>query len=84
MSEFVATNAPDPPPLDPKLIFLFVSYYFSAVGTVWLARKIRWKMGRTNAKVRATKSHQNFFATNALDPPHWTLNSSFGAFGIIS
>jgi len=26
-------------PLDPKLIFLFVSYYFSAVGTVWLARK---------------------------------------------
>ena len=26
-------------PLDPKLIFLGVSYYFSAVGTVWLARK---------------------------------------------
>ena len=26
-------------PLDPKLILLCVSYYFSAVGTVWLARK---------------------------------------------
>ena len=26
-------------PLDPKLIFLCISYYFSAVGTVWLARK---------------------------------------------
>jgi len=26
-------------PLDPKLKFLCVSYYFSAVGTIWLARK---------------------------------------------
>jgi len=26
-------------PLDPKLIFLCISYYFRAVGTVWLARK---------------------------------------------
>ena len=26
-------------PLDPKHIFLFVSYNFSAVGTIWLARK---------------------------------------------
>ena len=47
-------------PLDPKLILLCVSYYFSAVGTVWLARKTCWKMGRTSAKVRATKSRCNF------------------------
>ena len=47
-------------PLDPKLIFLFVSYYFSAVGTIWLALKTWWKMGRTGAKVRATRSHWNF------------------------
>src|SRR6185312_8062356 len=26
-------------PLDPNLIFLCISYYFSVVGTVWLARK---------------------------------------------
>ena len=26
-------------PMDPKLIFLCVSYYFSALGTIWLARK---------------------------------------------
>ena len=47
-------------PLDPKLIFLCISYYFSLVGTVWLARKTWWKMGRTGVKVRATKSHWNF------------------------
>ena len=47
-------------PLDPKLILLCVSYYFSAVGTVWLARKSGWKMGRTGAKVRDTKSRCNF------------------------
>jgi len=47
-------------PMDPKLIFLCVSYYFSAVATVWLARKTWWKMCRTGAKVRATKSHWNF------------------------
>jgi hypothetical protein len=47
-------------PLHPKLMFWRVSYYFDAFGTVWLARKTRWKTGRTNAKVRATKSRQNF------------------------
>ena len=26
------------------------------------------------------QSRVGFFATNALDPPHWTLNSCFGAF----
>ena len=26
------------------------------------------------------KSRCNFFATNAPDPPHWTLNSCFGVF----
>ena len=35
--------------------------------------------GQTSAKVRATES-QVFFATNAPDPPHWTLNLCFGAF----
>ena len=46
-------------PLDTKLMFWHVSYYFDALGTVWLARKTRWKTGRTNAKVRARKSRQN-------------------------
>ena len=30
-----------------------------------------------NAKVHATKSRQDFFATNAPNPLHWTLNSCF-------
>jgi len=47
-------------PYEPKLMFWRVSYYFDAFGTVWLARKTRWKTGRTNTEVRATESHQNF------------------------
>ena len=34
--------------------------------------------GAINAKVRATKLGR--IATNAPDPPHWTLNSTFVAF----
>jgi len=56
-------------PLDPKLMFWRVSYYFDAFGTVWLARKTRWKTGRTNAKVRATESRQNFSQRTHLIHP---------------
>src|SRR6185436_10881108 len=47
-------------PLDPKLTFWFVSYYLGAFGTVWLPYKTRCTRGRSSAKVRATKSCQNF------------------------
>ena len=47
-------------PLDPKLMFWCVSYYLGAIGTVWLPYESQWKMGRTNAKVRATKSRRSF------------------------
>ena len=47
-------------PLDPKLIFWCVSYYLGAFGTVWVCSEARCKTGRTSAKVRATKSRQNF------------------------
>ena len=43
-------------PLVPKLTFSYVSYYLGAFGTVWLPYETRCKMGRTSAKVRATKS----------------------------
>ena len=46
-------------PFDPKLKFCYVSYYLGAFGTVWLPYGTRCKTGRTSAKVRATKSHQN-------------------------
>ena len=35
--------------------------------------------GAINAKVRATKSRKDFFATNAHYPLHWSLNSFVGA-----
>ena len=47
-------------PLDPKLTFWCVSYYLGAFGTVWSPYETRCKMGRTSAKVRATKSLRNY------------------------
>jgi len=47
-------------PLDPKLTFWCVSYYLGAFVTIWLPYETGWKTGRTSAKVRATKSRQNF------------------------
>jgi len=47
-------------PLDTKLTFWSVSYYFCAFGIVWFPYKTRCKTGRTSAKVRATKSGGNF------------------------
>ena len=47
-------------PLDPKLMFWFVSYDLGAFGTVWLPYETRCKMGRISAKVRDTKSSHYF------------------------
>ena len=70
-------------PLDPNLMVWCVSYHLGAFGTVWLPYEARCKTGRTSEKVYATKSHWNFFATKAPDPPHWTLYSCFGEFRTI-
>ena len=59
-------------PLYPKLTFWCVLYYLGAFGTAWLPYETRCKTGRTSAKVRATKSRQNFrnerARSTALDP----------------
>ena len=47
-------------PLDPKLMFLCISYHLGSFGAVWLPYETRGKTGRTSAKVRATKSRRNF------------------------
>ena len=76
-------------PLDPKLTFWCVSYYLGAFGTVCLPYKTRCKMGRTSAKVRATKSHQNFSQrptrSSPLDPKlmSWCVSYYLGAFGTV-
>ena len=59
-SQFFATNAPNPPPLDPELMFWCVLYKFGAFVTVWLSYETRWKTGGTGANVCAKKSLQNF------------------------
>ena len=61
-------------PLDPKLTFWCGSYYLGAFGTVWLPYETRCKTGRTSAKSSSHEVASEFFATNASDPPHWTLN----------
>src|SRR6185503_1040415 len=37
-------------PLDPKLMFWYVSYYFIAFGTVWLRYETQCRTGRTREK----------------------------------
>ena len=59
--------------VDPKLMFWCILFYLGALRIVWLHYETRSKTGRTSAKVRA-RSRVEFFATNAPDPPHWTLN----------
>ena len=70
-------------PWDRKLMFWCISYHLDPFGTIRLPYETQGKTGRTIAKVRATKSSRIIFATNAPDPPHWTLNSCFGAFHTI-
>ena len=89
-SEFFAKNTTDPPPLDPKLMFLCISYYLGAFGTVWLPYKTRCKTGQTGEKLRAMKSHRNFSQQTQPIRRHWTLNSCvlcvsyyLGAFGTV-
>ena len=70
-------------PLYSKLMLWCVSYILDVFWTTWLQHKTRCKMGQTgaiNANVRSTKARRSFFAMNAPDPPHWTLNSCFVAF----
>ena len=47
-------------PMDPKLMFWYISYYLGAFGAVWLPYESRCETGRTSAKVCATKSRRNF------------------------
>src|SRR6185437_43788 len=56
-------------PLDPKLMFWCLSYYFGAFGTVWLPYETRCKTVQTSAKGRATKSRKNFsLRTHPIHP----------------
>ena len=57
-------------------MFWCVLYYLDAFGTVWLPYK-------TRCKSSCHEVVSEFFATNAPDPPYWTLTSCFGVFRTI-
>ena len=85
-SDFFATNALDPPPLDPKLTFWCVSYYLGAFGTVSLPYETRFKTGRTS-KSSCHEVASDFFAnersrSSPLDPKltFWCVSYYLGAF----
>ena len=75
--------------LDPKLMFWCISYYLGAFGAVWLPYETWCKMGRTSAKVRATRSRRNFHnertRSTLLDPKlmFWCVSYYLGAFGTV-
>ena len=73
VSEFFATNTPNPSPVDPKLMFWCVLFYLGALRTVWLHYETRCKRAELVQKF-VHEVASEFFATNAPDPPHWTLN----------
>ena len=76
-------------PLDPKLTFWCVSYYFGGFGTVWLPYGTLCITGRTSSKVRAMKSHRNFSQQTHLIHPldhkltFWCDSYCLGAFGTV-
>ena len=56
-------------PLDLKHMFWRILYYLGAFGTICLPYETRCKMGQIRAKVRATKSRQNFLQrTHPIHP----------------
>ena len=60
-------------PLDTKLTFWCISYYSGAFMAAWLLTKLGAK--RAELVERSCQEvASEFFATNAPDPPHWTLN----------
>ena len=64
-------------PLDPKMMFWFISYYLGAVGTVWLPYETRCTRGRSSAKVRNERTQ-----STPLDPKltFWCVRNYLGAF----
>ena len=81
-SEFFATN-----PLDP--LHWTLNSCFGVFRTIWVHLVpfgYLTKLGAKWAEVVQNSCHEvslEFFAMNAPDPPHWTLNSRLGAFRTI-
>ena len=77
--ELFAMNSPDP-------AHWTLNSCFGAFRTIWVLSgpfDCLTKLGAKRAELVqkfVPRSRMGIFATNAPDPPHWTLNSCFGAF----
>ena len=86
VSEFFATNMPNPPHWTLNWCFGGVSYNLGAFKTVWLPYETRCKTGRTSAKVRAWSRvgifRNEFTRSTPLDPKQmfWCVSYYFCAF----
>ena len=60
-------------PVDPKLMFWCVLYYFIAFGTVWLRYKLVVKRAELVQKF-VPRCRIRIFRNNTSGLPHWTLN----------
>ena len=60
-------------PLDPKLTFWWISYYSVHLWPLGCLTKLGAKRAELVQKF-VPRSHNEHFASNAPDPPHWTLN----------
>ena len=65
-------------PLDPKLMFWRILYYFGVFGTIVCLMKLGAKWAELVQNVRFHEVASKFFATNAPYPPHCILKSCFG------
>ena len=81
-SEFFTTNAPDPS-------LGTINLCFGAIHTIWVhLRPFGCHRNRGAKRAELVQKFENevaleFFASNAPDPPHWTLNWCFAAFRTI-
>jgi len=82
-SEFFATNAPNPPLWTLNSCFGAVCIKFWCISDRLVELRYSVQNGPNWCKSLCHEVASKFFATNAPDPPHWTLNSYFDAFRTI-
>jgi hypothetical protein len=77
-SKFFTMNAPDPPHWTLNSCFgAFIQFWCNLDRLVDLRNSVQ--NGPNWCKSSSHEVASEFFATNAPNPPHWTLNSCFGA-----
>ena len=80
MSEFFTTKALDPPHGTLNSCFGVFCTIWMHLGSLGCLTKLGAKRAEIVQKFVPRSRVGFFFATNAPNPPHWTLNSCFGAF----